>query len=210
MRSADCVPGSVATTLTISTGAGTRRSGGWMNESKATCSRPPEGLAHASSSDLIQRRAAPMPCVSESVRDSVWRVWNEASLRMRASMRAGWMALTIASICGFFCCAAQGSAVAIRGRSDARAALILMRARRLRAERARAMGLGPQPPVECIEVSVDHGHHDEREERGGDHAADDRAAHRRLLLGAFAEAERERQHAEDHRGGGHQDRPQAD
>src|SRR5579859_5449994 len=208
MRSGDRVPGSVATTLTISTGFGTRRCGCWMKASNSTFKRPPAALLHASSSDLIQRRAAPMPCVSESVRDSVWRVWNEASLRMRASMRAGWMAATIASICGFLCCAAQGSAVAIRGKSGARAALILMRARRLCAERACAVGLRTKLAVECIEISVDHGHHHEREERGGDHAADDRAAHRRLLLGALAEAERERQHAEDHRGGGHQDRAQ--
>ena len=54
----------------------------------------------------------------------------------------------------FFCSAAQGSAVAMRGRSGARAALILMRARRLRAERARAMGLGPQAPVEILIVDA--------------------------------------------------------
>src|SRR5438034_8611478 len=73
MRFGACVPGSVATTFTISTGFGTRRCGCWMKESNSTFRPPPAALLHASSSDLIQRRAAPMPCVSESVRESVWR-----------------------------------------------------------------------------------------------------------------------------------------
>src|SRR5438067_10146302 len=161
-----CVPGSVATTLTISTGLGTRRAGCWVKESNATCRRPPAARLHASSSDLIQRRAAPMPCVSESVRESVWRVWKEASLRMRASMRVGWIAATIASICGLRCWAAQGSAA----RSVARARLALMRARRLVAKRGGTVLLRTQAPVERVEIGVDHGHDNERQQRGGDHA----------------------------------------
>ena len=38
--------------------------------------------------------------------------------------------------------------------------------------------------------------------------ADDRAAKRRGLRSAFAQADRHRHHAEDHRGRGHQDRAQ--
>ena len=83
MRFADsaCAPGSVATTLTISTGCGTRRAGCWMNESNATCRRPPAARLQTSSSDLIQRRAAPMPSVSESLRERVCRVPKDASVR---------------------------------------------------------------------------------------------------------------------------------
>src|SRR5256885_3336587 len=103
---------------------------------------------------------------------------------MRASMRAGWMAPTMASICGFFCCAAQGSAVT----TSASKALVLMRARRLGAERSRAVRLGTQLAVECIEISVDDGDHHEGQQGRSDDAADDGAAHRRLLLRAFAEA----------------------
>src|SRR6266850_3638760 len=208
MRPGACVPGSVATTLTISTGFGTRRAGGWMKESSSTFRRPPAARLQASSSDLIQRRAAPMPSLSESVRESVWRVWKEASLRMRASMLGARIALRIASTCGLRAggWAAQGSAA----KSARRAALALMRARRLLGERGGTVLLRPQAAVQCIEVSVDDRHDDQRQERRGDDAADDRAAHRRLLLGAFAQSERERQHAEDHRRGGHQDRAQAD
>src|SRR5436190_10050660 len=136
-----------------------------MNESNSTFRRPPVALLHASSSALIQRRAAPMPWVSESVRESVWRVWKEASLRMRASMRAGWTAATIASICGLRSWAAQGAASARR----ARAALVLTRARRM-GERRGAVLLRTQATIQCIEVSVDHRHHDERQQRRGDDA----------------------------------------
>src|SRR5438132_13343677 len=166
MRFGACVPGSVATTFTISTGFGTRRCGCWMKESNSTFRPPPAALLHASSSDLIQRRAAPMPCVSESVRESVWRVWKETSLRMRASIRAGWMAATIASICALRCWAAQGSAA----RSVARARLALMRARRLVAKRGGTVLLRAQAAVERVEVGVDDGHHYQGEKRGGNHA----------------------------------------
>src|SRR5919109_3651192 len=145
--------------FTISTGCGTRRAGGWMNESSSTRSRPPAAREHWSSSALIQRRAAPMPCVSESVRESVWRVWNEASLRMRASMRCADTAATIFSIWGL---ALHGSA-----RATARTE--------------------PETMLQRIEISVDHRHDDEGQQRRSDNAADDRAAHRRLLLGALAQ-----------------------
>src|SRR6267142_2994133 len=202
-----CVPGSVATMLTISTGCGTRRAGGWMKESSSTRRRPSAARLQASSSDLIQRRAAPTPCVSESVRESVCRVRKETSLRMRASMLAALMAASSESTCALRAggCAAAGAATS---RASSARLILIMRARRL-GERGGALWLPAQAAVQCIQVSVDDRHDDEREQRGGDDAADDRAAHRRLLLRAFAEAERERQHAEDHRGGGHEDRPQA-
>ena len=42
---------------------------------------------------------------------------------------------------------------------------------------------------------------------GDDQSADDGAPERRVLLAAFAEREGHRQHAKDHRGGGHQHGP---
>src|SRR5581483_8264656 len=196
-----CIPGSVATTFTISTCSGTRRAGGWMKASSSTRNRPPAARLQASSSAFIQRRAAPMPTVSESVRESVWRVRKEASLRMRASILGALIAESREST---WALRAGGWASAGAAASKASAArLILVRTRGL-GERRGAMGLRPEPPVQCIEISVDDRHDDEGEERRGDGAA-----HRRLLLRAFTKAERERQHAEDHRGGGHQDRPQA-
>src|SRR3954471_24283512 len=203
-----CVPVSVATMFTISTGCGTRRAGGWVNESSSTRRGPPAAREHWSSSALIQRRAAPMPTLSESVRESVWRVWNETSLRTRASMLEALIAKRMPSTC-----ALRAGACAPAGRASASAAaatLAFMRAGGLPAERRGAVLLGTQPAIQCIQIGVDHWDHDQRQQRRGDDAADDRAAHRRLLLGAFAEAERERQHAEDHRRGGHQDGAQAD
>jgi hypothetical protein len=50
----------------------------WL--SKATCRLVP--APQRSSSALIQRRAAPMPVVSEVVSDIVWRVSKLTSLRM--------------------------------------------------------------------------------------------------------------------------------
>src|SRR5436190_401270 len=183
-----CVPGSVATMFTISTGCGTRRAGGWVNESSSTRRRPPAAREHWSSSALIQRRAAPMPTLSESVRESVWRVWNETSLRTRASMLSARIAFSIASTSGL---RPRGWADAGRATSSAMAArLALMRAGGLSAECRGAVLLGTQAAIQRIQVGVDHGDHDQRQQRRGDHAADDRAAHRRLLLGAFAEAER--------------------
>ena len=69
MRPADCgwLPGRVATTLTISVGRAIRFETGAMWLSNATCKRPPACAPQRSSSALIQRRAAPMPCVSETV-----------------------------------------------------------------------------------------------------------------------------------------------
>src|SRR5438552_16562450 len=106
-----------------------------------------------------------MPCVLESVRESVWRVWKEASLRMRASMGAGWIAATIASICGLRCWAAQGSVA----RSMARARLALMRARRLVAKRGGTVLLRTQAPVERVEGGIDHRDHHQGEKRRGDY-----------------------------------------
>ena len=52
-----------------------------------TSRHPPHAAEIASNSALIQRRAAPIPRVSESVSDSVWRVPKPASRRMSASTR---------------------------------------------------------------------------------------------------------------------------
>src|SRR5262245_18713386 len=53
-----------------------------------------------SNSDLIHRRAAPMPRTGSSCDDNVWRVPKLTSLRIRASMFAAEISLTIFSICG--------------------------------------------------------------------------------------------------------------
>src|SRR5947208_2469445 len=92
-------------------------------------------------------------------------------------------------------CALRAGGWAAQGRAARRnkATLTLMRPRGLASERRGAPRLGTQPAVERVEIGVDHRHHDQRQERAGDHAADDGAAHRRLLLGAFADAQRKRQ-----------------
>src|SRR5256885_9266853 len=109
-----------------------------------------------------------MPCVSESVRERVWRVRKDTSLRTRASVLEAVIAESNESTCGLGAggCAAAGAA-ASRASS---ARLALMRARGLR-ERGGAVGLRPQAAVQCIEVSVDDRHHDQREQRRGDDAA---------------------------------------
>jgi hypothetical protein len=57
-------------------------------ESKRTSSRPPVAFDDSRRSASIQRRAAPIPLVSDCVSESVLRVWNETSLSMRARMRS--------------------------------------------------------------------------------------------------------------------------
>jgi hypothetical protein len=83
MRSFDCgwLPGKVATTLTISVGREMRAETGATWLSNATCRRLPDCAPQRSSSLLIQRRAAPMPTLSDSVSDIVWRVSKLTSLR---------------------------------------------------------------------------------------------------------------------------------
>ena len=63
--------------------------------------------------------------------------------------------------------------------------------------------------AQVVQQRVDHRHDDQGQQRRGDQAADHRAAHRRAHLGARADGQRRRQHAEDHRQGGHHDRAQA-
>src|SRR5439155_13862425 len=62
-------------------------------------------------------------------------------------------------------------------------------------------------------ASMDHGknawHKEERGEGGKNQPADYRAAKRRVLLAAFAEAHGHRHHSNDHRERGHQYRPDA-
>src|SRR5713226_5301507 len=57
--------------------------------------------------------------------------------------------------------------------------------------------------------AVHDGHEEQRGERRHGQAADDGAAERGVLLAPLAEAERHRQHADDHGEGGHQDGAQA-
>ena len=77
-------------------------------------------------------------------------------------------------------------------RLDYRVDLLLVRSRRMTAQQA------------------EHDRHEkQRGERGDHQAANDRAAERRVLLAAFPEAQRHRQHADDHGQRRHQHRPQA-
>src|SRR5919109_4302131 len=57
--------------------------------------------------------------------------------------------------------------------------------------------------------AVDDGNQEERGECRHREATDDRAPQRRILLAALPEAQRHRQHADDHRERGHQDRAQS-
>src|SRR5882724_4885422 len=127
-----------------------------------TASVPPAAWLQRSSSPLIHRRAAPMPRISDSVSDSVWRVSKPASVRIVRSIRAGEMAATIASIFGSLGAAVSGSAPAP---SDASVPAIAPMSRRFntpnrsvelqslnahetvrhRAEPVELGGIGPQP-----------------------------------------------------------------
>ena len=84
----------------VATLPGTRSLASTRCSSNATCSRPPDAFEQPSSSPLIQRRAAPMPRVGDCVSEAVWRVPNDTSLRMFASMRAGEIAPTISAMRG--------------------------------------------------------------------------------------------------------------
>src|SRR5471030_686928 len=121
MRSFDaaCAPGSVATTLTISVGVLMRADTGVTWLSYVTCKRPPACAPQRSSSALIQRRAAPMPSVSETVSDMVWRVLKLTSFEMIASMRCGEIWPTICSICGWWCVTSGAASAAMAGRVTA-------------------------------------------------------------------------------------------
>ena len=74
---------------------------------------PPHAAEIASISDLIHRRAAPIPRVLDSVSDSVLRVPNPASRRISASIRSGeeasMMEYTRASDCGGELCPNAGT-----------------------------------------------------------------------------------------------------
>src|SRR5690606_23599802 len=69
-----------------------------------------------SNSAWIQRRAAPMPRVSDSVSDRVWRVPNDTSLRRAASTLAADGAVAMACSAGLLaggtCAVAAGAAMA--------------------------------------------------------------------------------------------------
>ena len=64
------------------------------------------------SNDIVERRAAPMPRVSEAMSDSVWRVPKPTSLRMRASMRAGLTSASMALSSSRVGCGRPGTALA--------------------------------------------------------------------------------------------------
>ena len=67
-----------------------------------------------------------------------------------------------------------------------------------------AQGLRPQ----AVQVGVDHRHHHQGEQGGGDEAADHRPGHGGAHLRPGADGEGQGQHAEDHGQGGHDDGPQ--
>src|SRR6266567_2382021 len=62
-----------------------------------------------------------------------------------------------------------------------------------------------QPSPQVVHVGVHHRHHQKGEERRGEEATYHRPRHRGAHLRAGADREEERQHAEDHRQGGHDD-----
>ena len=82
------MPRRIATTLTTSVGSGMRRLAGHDAGLVETSRQPPQASEIRRNSASIQRRAAPMPRVSDTVSDSVWRVPKPASVRMSASMRS--------------------------------------------------------------------------------------------------------------------------
>ena len=90
----------MATTLTISVGFDSRRPAGstWLRI--CTCSAPPVSREQARSSRSIQRRAAPMPRVSDAVSEAVCRVPKSTSVRMRCSMRCAEISASTADTIG--------------------------------------------------------------------------------------------------------------
>src|SRR5881409_2673103 len=66
------------------------------------------------------------------------------------------------------------------------------------------------PGRRAPENHVEHGRQEEAEERDAEHAAEHRRSERLAHLGAGSGRARERQHAQDERERGHQDRPEAE
>jgi hypothetical protein len=93
-----------------------------------TSRHPPQSAEIRSSSALIQRRAAPMPRVSESVSESVLRVPKPTSVRMSRSMRSGEASATISWMRGSAAggtrvsCASAGGDASASGMAAASAA----------------------------------------------------------------------------------------
>ena len=71
--------GSITPTLAISVGRGTRGPTSAVKTSSNATSREPGSAVRAWVSSSSQRRAAPMPRVSEDVMDRLWRVPKAAS-----------------------------------------------------------------------------------------------------------------------------------
>ena len=63
---------------------------------------------------------------------------------------------------------------------------------------------------QVVEHAVHDGHDEQREQRRRDQAADHGPCHWCALFGTFTNREGQRQHTENHRDRGHDDRPQAD
>src|SRR5688500_10621420 len=61
-----------------------------------------------------------------------------------------------------------------------------------------------------LQQCVHHWHHNQGEQSRGDQSADDRPGHRGALLCPGTDSQRQRHHAEHHRGRRHDDRPQTD
>ena len=86
-RSVGTRAGKIAITLTTSVGSGILRSPLITLDCVKTRRQSPHSREMVSKDALIHRRAAPMPLVSDSVSDKVWRVPNPANLRMSFSIR---------------------------------------------------------------------------------------------------------------------------
>lgn len=83
-------------------GRGTRAEGWVMKSWYSTCIRPLLNNAQCSNSDLIQRRAAPIPLLELEVSERVWRVLKDTSFSMLDFMRDEDIWETIFSTSGFF------------------------------------------------------------------------------------------------------------
>jgi hypothetical protein len=86
----------VAITFVIVVGTGMRGPGGWTNDCFSTVIRPPEAAASCCSWSNTHWVAAPIPRFGSVCDESVWRVPNETSFWIDASML---LELTSLSIC---------------------------------------------------------------------------------------------------------------
>ena len=105
-----------------------------------TSRQPPQSREIRWNSSKIQRRAAPMPRVSDSVSDSVWRVPKPTRVRMSASIRAADGAVAMSCNCGTD--AGGGAVVAAIAEAQQRLAAV--------ASRYRCMATSPGCVEKCV------------------------------------------------------------